>query len=369
MFQIMHREFILIFKNRPEVLLVLIGAATAYALLIGNLYSGRILQNIPVAVCNLDETNLSRELVKNISEADQFVLIKNISSEIEATEILERSEVAAVFVIPENFSKNFYSQNAVKIALLADGANIIPVNYLSTPANLIIGNFAAKYNIQAALANSTPTLSPAPVTMSLRLIGNTVQGYLEFYIYGVMLMAAHAGITLAFGFSIFDDKENPALIKEFGFTKVLIAKEIFYLALSLFSVVIGINFLAVCFEMPFQGAIWQMILICGAFLFAAENMAGVLAMIFKTRLSFAQCIIFYTLPAILTAGYIWAELGMTTAIKILSAIQPVHYALADFRRISLTGADVTLWQNFGILMGLGIIFYVALNFIERKYIP
>ena len=155
MFQIMHREFILILKNRPEVLLVLIGAATAYALLIGNLYSGRILQNIPVAVCNLDETNLSREFVKDISETDQFVLVKNISSEIEAAEILERGEVAAVFVIPEDFSKNFYSQKAASVALLADGANIVPVNYSLTPANLIIGNFAARYNVQAALANYT----------------------------------------------------------------------------------------------------------------------------------------------------------------------------------------------------------------------
>ena len=139
------------------------------------------------------------------------------------------------------------------------------------------------------------------------------------------------------------------------------------MALSLFSVVIGIIFLAICFEMPFKGEIWQMLLICATFLFTAENMAGVLAMIFKTRLSFAQCIIFYTLPAILTAGYIWAELGMTTAIKILSAMQPVHYALADFRRISLTGADVTFWQNFGILNGVGIIFFIALNFIARKF--
>ena len=118
--------------------------------------------------------------------------------------------------------------------------------------------------------------------------------------------------------------------------------------------------------MPFRGAIWQMILICVAFLFAAENMSGVLAMIFKTRLSFAQCMIFYALPALLTAGYIWAERGMTTAIKIFSAIQPVHYALADFRRIALTGTDFIFWQNFGILSGVGIIFFIALNFSLRK---
>ena len=82
-----------------------------------------------------------------------------------------------------------------------------------------------------------------------------------------------------------------------------------------------------------------MILICGIFLFVMENFAGICGIIFKKSLSVVQAIIFYTLPGLLTTGYIFPETGMTDAMKIFSKIQPVHYALTDFRKISLTGFD------------------------------
>ena len=140
-----------------------------------------------------------------------------------AVKILERGEASAVLVIPQDFSKNFYSHSPTELAFLADGSNILQVSYATTPISLISGNFAAQYNQLTAIAHSTPTLSPAPISMSLRMSGNSVQGYLEFYIYGVMLLAA-------------------------------------------------------IFEVPFRGEIWQMLLICAAILFVAENLIGLLAL-------------------------------------------------------------------------------------------
>ncbi len=284
MLKIMQREIFLLVKERPAIFFVLMGAASAYALLIGNLYAGQILQNIPVAVCDLDDSALSRELTRAVSETDQFVFTENLSSEIDAVKILERGEAAAVLIIPKDFAKNFYSHSPTELAFLADGSNIVPVNYSTTPLNLIAGNFVAQYNQSAAIAHSTPTLSPAPISMSLRMSGNSVQGYLEFYIFGVMLMAAHVGISMAFGFSVFDDKKNSACAT----VKFIFAKEIFYLALSLFSVMAGIILLAAIFDVPFRGEIWQMLLICAALLFVAETFTGILALIFKTHLSLLQ---------------------------------------------------------------------------------
>lgn len=352
MLRIMRRELRLLISERPTVLLVLLGAASAYALLIGNLYAGQIVQEIPVAVCDLDDSALSRELTRAVSETDQFAFAGNLSSEVEAVEVLRRGTASAVLVIPENFARNFYSQRATELAFLQDGANIVPVNYSTTPINLVVGSFSAQFNQLAAIANSTPTLSPAPVSMSLRMSGNFVQGYLEFYIYGVMLMAAHVGITLAFGISVLAEKSASA--------RTILAKEILYLALSLISVMVGMVLLAAVFEMPFRGEMWRMLLICAIFLFTAENLAGLLGLFFKTELALVRVVVFYTLPALLTAGYIWPYEGMTPPVKFLSAIQPVHYALADFRRIALTGVDVTFWRHAGILLAVGLIMMILL---------
>ena len=347
-------------KKNPEIFLILMFASTGYAFLIGNLYSGRILQKIPVAVCDLDETNLSREFIKNISEADQFILEKNLLSEEESVKILERGEVSEVFIVPKDFTKKFYNQESTELVIFFDGANTVSVNYSMTSLNLLVGNFFAKYNFESNIKNNSPQISINPINLSLRTIGNTVNGYLEFYIYGVILMAAQVGISLAFGFSIFDDKKNLTPSK-------IIFKEIFYLTLSLISVIFGIIFLSSVYEMKFIGEIWKMILICGIFLFVMENFAGIFGIIFKKSLSVVQAIIFYTLPGLLTAGYIFPETGMTNAMKIFSKIQPVHYALSDFRKISLTGFDEEFFLHCGILICFGI-FALILNLLLSKRI-
>ena len=55
------------------------------------------------------------------------------------------------------------------------------------------------------MANSTPEISFAPVTLSLRLPANPTQSYLAFYMYGVMLMAAQIGMIMVFSMSIHED--------------------------------------------------------------------------------------------------------------------------------------------------------------------
>ncbi len=82
---------------------------------------------------------------------------------------------------------------------------------------------------------------------------------MEFYIYGVMLMAAHVGITLAFGLSVQADAAR------FSSPRILLAKEILYLALSLISLAVGIVLLAAIFALPFRGKMWRILLICAIF--------------------------------------------------------------------------------------------------------
>lgn len=367
MLEIIRRETLFLINERRMILIALLTASSAYILLFGNLYKERLVQNIPVAVCDLDGSALSREFTRTIADTAQFSFVGYLSSEVEAVKLLERGDVAIVVVIPENFSQNFYTQQPTEIAILQDGTNIAQLNYSQSPINHIVGNFTVQYNQQAAVANSTAGISSAPMSTSSRTIGNSVQGYLEFYTYGIVLTVAHAGIMMAFGMSVFEDKKNSALFKKFGAVKLILTKEIFYLVLSLSSVAIAITMLVVCFDVVFRAEIWQMFLISSALLFVAENLAGLLGNFFKKFFSLAQCVLFYSLPAVLTVGYVWPEHGMPPTMRFLAAIQPMHYALSDFRRLALTGIDKIYWQHVGILLAFGICFMI-LFFAQSKKI-
>ena len=353
MFQSFRHEFQLLIR-RPLVFLVLIGAASGYALLIGNLYSGEVVQNILVAVCDLEDSALSRELIRAVADADQYNYRETLTDEFTAIDKLERGELAAVLVIPENFSKRFYTQQSVNLALLQDDSNILQASYTLSPMQAVVSQFAAKYSTQAAISNVSS--ASKNVSMSLRMIGNPTQSYLEFYIYGVMVMASQIGIAVAFGLSLQDDlKEN---IKP-----KLIIKEIVCLFFSLISIMIGIFILTTLFNLPIRADISKILLLCAAFYFLIENLVGIAALYLKTSTSLIQFMIFYTLPAFLLSGYTWSEIGMTEPIKLISVLQPVHYILPDFRDLALVGYT----QNYILhTCSFILIALIIFGFIYRK---
>ena len=350
MIQSVRHEFQLLI-SRPLVFLILIGAASGYALLIGNLYSGETVQNIPIAVCDLEDSALSRELIRNVHDTDQYDYRETLIDEFMAIDKLERGEVTAVLVIPNDFSKRFYTQQAVSLALLQDNSNILQASYALSPMQSVVSNFAEKYYTQAAISNVS--LNATNISMSLRMSGNPTQSYLEFYIYGVMLMASQIGILIAFGLSLQDDLKD-------DIKPNLIAKEIICLCFSMISIMIGMFILATLFNLPFRADISKILLLCAAFYFVVENLSGIATLYFKTSTSLIQCMIFYTLPAFMLSGYTWSEIGMTLPIKMISALQPVHYILIDFRDLALIGESANNLQHTVIFCFSGTVLYFLL---------
>ena len=179
---------------------------------------------------------------------------------------------------------------------------------------------------------------------------NPTQSYLEFYIYGVILTAAQLGICVAFSLSLHSDLKYH---NQFS----LPIKEGFYLCLSLLSVVIAVLLLYTVFDLPFRADSFQAFLLCAAFLFCVENLAGLAALYFKTQTSLIQCMIFYTLPAFLLSGYIWADIAMIDVIHYISMILPVHYILADFRSLALVGYSQNYFSHVGLFVFVALISY------------
>lgn len=356
----MWREWQVLVHERRIIFIVLMFAASAYALLIGNLYRVQVVQNIPVAVCNLDGSHLSRQLTQMVAEADTYALTGNVASAEEAEELLAQGKIAAALIIPPDFSVKYYHGQKIELAFLQDGSNTLQTSYALAPMQSVCGLFAASYATQANLAAGTPELVPVPVNLSLRVTANMTQSYLAFYVYGVMLMASQLGMIMAFSMSMHEEwRQCPGSHK--GIMETLVAKGIFYWVLSLLSVMLGITLLASLFGLPFRGSMAEMLCLAGGFLYCVEGLAGLAAVYFKTKLALVQTMVFYTLPAFLISGYIWPQIGMTGVISWLSCLQPVHYILMDFRALALMGNAPDFALHMAVYMVAGTLAFVILH--------
>lgn len=364
MWNIVRREFLILRSKRRLVFIVLLVAAIAYAMLVGMLYVGETVQDIPVAVCDLDQSALSRQLIRDVASADTYHLVGSTASEEEGEQWLADQKAAVVVVIPPDFASKFYQGQNVSLGVLQDGSNTLESGYASQPIQLIWASWPARYRAQAIALHGTPQVQPGAVGLSLRYTGNSTQSYLAFYVYGVMLTAAQLGLALSYALSVQVDSRS-GYYQRHGLYQVMAGKIGLYWLCSFLSVMTGIGILVGVFRLPLYGNLGDILLLCGSFLFAVENLAGLLGLYFRTKLALIQFLAFYSLPAFLVSGYIWPEQGTTGIIRFLSWLQPLHYAMTDFRQLALTGYSATWGMHACILVSAGVIAaLITVNYIR-----
>ncbi|MCR5758228.1 MAG: ABC transporter permease [Selenomonas sp.] len=352
---ILKRELKILLHERRIVLFVLMAAATAYALLIGNLYSGQSVQKIPVMVCDRDESALSRQLIADISMTDQYDFQGMLTDEAAVDLALREKRATAVFLIPEDFSTQFYKGGTPTICFLQNGTNVLENGYASLPAQLLAAKWTAAYRSLQNVRQATPELTPVTVGLDLRYTGNTAQSYLLFYIYGVILVAAQLSVTLSYGLSIQGDAGGEYFSRK-GIPRVMAIKIILYWVMSTLALLDGISLLLLLFAIPMKGSILQTVLLLSLFLLAVENLAGLLALYFRTKLALVQCLVFIALPSFLMAGYIWPQEATLQIVQWITYLLPVHYAALDFRQLALTGLPTANYSQhllILLLMSLG----------------
>ena len=351
---ILVREIKLLLYERRMVFFVLLCASSAYALLIGNLYQGHIVQNISVAVCDLDDSSLSRNLIRDIRSADQYRYIGKLASEEAVDQALQEGRTDVVLIIPAGFARDIYTDQPVSVGFLTNGSNTLQQGYAMVPMQAVISNFGAVCAVRSAAIHGVPLLPAVPVQLSIRMVGNPTQSYAFFYLYGVMLTAAQIGLMVSFALSVHGDFHNHYMQRR-GFWRTLLVKELFYNGVSLFSIFMGLAIITGGFQMPFHGGIKDTFILCISFTFVVTNLAGILALYFRTELALVQCLVFYTLPAFMLSGYIWPEIGMMPLFQWISWLIPIHYAAIDFRDLALLGNAAGEYRHAAILVGVGIL--------------
>lgn len=368
MIAVMLREIKHLLAKNKLLLILLLGAASAYALLIGNLYNGHTVNHIQIAICDLDNSAMSRELIKDIHAVNTYDIVATTNDENIAQHYLDTNEALGVLIIPQDFAQKISRQQAVNIAFITEGTNTLYLGYGLNSMQEVVGTFSAKYQALANVKAGAPTLPPVPVQLSPRVGDNPTSSYALFYVYGVMITAAQLGVMLSFAMTTYADYRSKVILHT-SLLKALIAKEIVYSLMSSLSLMIGISIILGVFNLPFKGNPLQFLAIYLAFTFAVINLAGILGLYFKTKIALLQCLVFYALPAFLLSGYIWPQLGMIPFWQFISYLFPIQYIMTDFRNLALIGNSPTLLPHIGALCAIGLALFTILYTYLKHHLP
>ena len=359
---LLKREFYQMFITERKRAVFLFGASLAYLLLFSLLYGSHTIKEVPIVICDEDQTQFSRTLLQTFADSERFRIVSQVSRQ-EDLELLLREKTAfAALHIPEKFTQNAKSGHTSPILLLTDGANILIANTVTTTAQEIITSFAkdtgARFN-EATLSQLPDSAlhKSAPVELRLRVLNNPTQSYLSFFVLGLSMAAFQQGIFLAVGASIHGDYRHAEKLQPTKPLLLMLSKLVLYGAAGTLACYLTLAAAVQVFSIPGQAPPLPLLVLASSFIFAAVSFGSLLAALSNSELTFTRLSVAYTVPAFVLSGYTWPLEAMDKVGAAASAIFPLSYFSNALRELMLAGHSSSLWHHSMVLLVMGSVFF------------
>lgn len=92
--------------------------------ILDGLFADGLLRRLPVAVCDLDGSSTSRELIRRVDALPSVRVAALLASPDEGRDAIRRGEVFAVLVIPRHFERDLLRRRPVQAIAYIDGQHM-----------------------------------------------------------------------------------------------------------------------------------------------------------------------------------------------------------------------------------------------------
>lgn len=358
------RECVLCCKD-PRRLIFIFGASVAYMALFYLLYAPNIVKNIPVTICDEDDSVISREIVRRVSENDFFR--EPVLAETQEDVLADLHEQRAVLgiVIPKDFSKEIMRGRSQTILLALDGTNLMPVSTSVREMEDILAvysNELAAQNVaqRTGLDRSRAHRKTEPFRVTTRMLGNPIQGYAWFFLIGLGVAAFQQGQFFATGSSMF--QEDPEGRKGVPPAFLYVQKLVFYTIAAFLSYAMALGVMNGIAQIPRKAPLGVLLLLGLVFAFVVTALGLWFASLFSSEYHFVQCSLIYPVVGFILAGYTWPLAAMPPLLQTLAKLLPQTWFMEPFRQCLLLGTPADFWQHIEVLLAMGVFFVVIGSF-------
>jgi len=396
--QIIIKEFIQILRD-PRMRTILILPPIIQMIIFGYAASTDV-KNIQMAIYDLDNTQESRELIREFTYSDYFYIKHYIYTDREAEEMIDKSDVSTIIRFNPGFGKDINANHQTQVQLIIDGSDSNTAAVISAYSNQIIERYSSRLldkRVQVLLNplrkptdnndNNVPdsNLNTAKfsngVNQSIRIpkIDLRTRAWFNenllsrnFFIPGVIALIVTVITLLLTSMAIVKEKEigtiEQLIVSPINSWELILGKLLPFAIIGLFDVflvtVVGVFW----FNVPIRG---NLLLLFGSailYLLTALGIGLFISTIANTQQEAMMTAFFFTFPAILLSGFVFPIYNMPKLIQYITYMNPIRYFLVIIRGIFLKGVGIEiLWSQMLALFALGIVIFTlsTLRFKKR----
>jgi ABC-2 type transport system permease protein len=370
-------EIRLIFTDSGTVLIFLI-AMFIYPLLYSLGYENETVRDVPVAVVDLDHSQLSRQYSRMMDATEQMHVMFKPGSLKEAEALFYDGSVKGVVLIPGSFEKDILHARQTNVTVYCDASYFMLYKQVYAGTTFANGTFGAGVEIKRLLADGKNFEQAKdlqdPLKVSTYNLYNPPAGYGSFVMPGMILVIMQQTLLLGIGMIGGTSREKKKFLKrthpvirKWGNVKLVMGKALAYTSIYLLTAFFAVGILPRMFSFPANGNFWVIAIMLIPYLLSVSFLGLSISLLFKQRVHSMLFLVFVSPMVVFLSGISWPTTSIPPLLHALSNIFPSTVLIPAYLRVQVDGVGfysiITEWSTLLIQM----VVYFALACISYKY--
>lgn len=319
-------------------------------------------RNLPTAVVNADNTEISRRILSSMEHSTYFKFVSPETSEQEAFWLLKTGQVQFAVFFPNHFSRDVVKGLHPSLLLEADA---------SDPA--ATGRAVSVFNELATIAlkeELTGTLKPLTANPpAYQPLVHSMYNPLAITAYNIVpgLLGVVLTMTMVIVTALIITRENERGTMETLLStplrpmEVMAGKLLPYIIVGFVQVLLILLMAKLLFAVPTEGSILLLLLFTLPFIAANLAVGLTFSTLATNQLQAVQSAMFFFLPSILLSGFMFPFRGMPEWAQWIGNVLPLSHYLIIVRGILLKGNGFwEVWsQEIPILLFTFVVLFVG----------
>ncbi|QCX52740.1 ABC transporter permease [Elizabethkingia sp. JS20170427COW] len=369
MLSIILREWKRIFRL-PVFYVVGIIVPPILFLFYGYLYQNKFAENLPVAVWNDDQSEISRKLIDMMNASKSIKITDVVHSEEEIKNLILSNKVLGAVYIPKNLEADIKNNKTSKIVVYTNASSLVASKmiYKDAAGIIIKGGLAAV--LQKLTKQGMPIQQASaliqPVKLNTYTLYNPEYNYQEYLTPGLISVGIQMAFIVIAVLLLNWELKTQSLtellsISNYSASNIIIGKLLAWLSLSWihFAMIQWIVF--PLFNLEREGTILNFFLLYNALVIACISFGMLVSALFEDVMLCADVALFFTSPAFVFSGFTFPRAAMPWYDQYYAAIMPYTYFLDGFLKGYFMQLPLEYFSKEMWILGLMSLIFISLT--------
>lgn len=320
-------------------------------------------RNIPIVICDLDNTKQSREFISHYTSSDYFKPVAYVDNIDKIDYYLKSGEAGMAIIVPVHFGRDILAGRTPQLAVIADGSDSNTSGIGLSYASVIALNYARTIVVKRAeqfdLIKSSNDLPQ--VTAQTRAWFNPELKSVNFMVPAVLVMVLMVITLTITSLAIVKEKENGTIeqivVTPLHDLEFILGKMIPFTLIGIVEVFLVLFISVYVFHVPLRGSVLTLVILSLLFVMVALGLGLFVSSISKTQQQATMTAQFFVMmPMLILSGFIFPIENMPKFFQYITYLVPVRYFMEIVRGIFLKGDGFAdLWPQTLALFGIGVL--------------